>query len=105
MKENTEYMWLVQLDIPEELDDEFNRIYNDEHVPFIAKVPGVLGVQRYVLERPNAGVQRYATVYRVDSPDLPQTPEWKAASAQGDWASKIRPHTSNASLSMFRAIP
>lgn len=105
VKESTEYMWLVQLDIPEELDDEFNRIYNDEHVPFIAKVPGVLGVQRYVLERPNPGVQRYATVYRVDSPDLPQTPEWKAASAQGEWASKIRPHTSNASLSMFRAIP
>ncbi len=105
VKENTEYMWLVQLDIPEELDDEFNRIYNTEHVPFIAKVPGVLGVQRYVLERPNAGVQRYATVYRVDSPDLPQTPEWKAASAQGEWASKIRPHTSNAKLSMFRAIP
>ncbi|GAA5194404.1 hypothetical protein GCM10023346_21760 [Arthrobacter gyeryongensis] len=105
MKETTEYLWLVQLDIPEEFEDEFNRIYNTEHVPFIAKVPGVLGVQRYVLEGSNAGIQRYATLYRVDSPDLPQTEAWKAASAQGDWASKIRPHTANASLSMFRAIP
>lgn len=105
VKESTEYLWLVQLDIPEEFDDEFNRIYNTEHVPFIAKVPGVLGVQRFVLERPNEGVQRYATMYRVNDPELPQSPEWRAASAQGDWAAKIRPHTSNAKLSMFRAIP
>jgi hypothetical protein len=105
MTASTEYLWLVQLDIPEELDGEFNRIYDTEHVPFIAAVPGVLGVQRYVLERPSPGVQRYATLYRVDSPDLPQTPEWMAASARGEWDSVIRPHTANASLSMFRAIP
>lgn len=105
MTESTEYLWLVQLDIPEELEDEFNHIYNTEHVPFISEVKGVLGVQRYVLERPNPGVQRYAALYRVDSPDLPQTPEWRAASARGQWAAKIVPHTSNARLSMFRAIP
>lgn len=105
VKESIEYLWLVQLDIPEEFEVEFNHIYNSEHVPFISRVPGVLGVQRYVLERPSPGVQRYATLYRVDSPDLPQTPEWRAASAQGDWATKIKPHTANASLSMFRAIP
>lgn len=105
MKKSSEYLWLVQLDIPEELEDEFNRIYDTEHVPFLSRVPGVLGVQRYVLESHGEGVQRYAALYRVNSPDLPQTAQWKAASAQGDWATKILPHLTNASLSMFRAIP
>lgn len=105
MTNDTEYLWLVQLDIPEDLEAEFNRIYDSEHVPFISKVPGVLGVQRYVLEKPVDGVQKHATLYRVDSPDLPQTAEWIAASAEGEWSSKIRPHTVNASLSMFRALP
>ncbi|GAA1891162.1 hypothetical protein GCM10009715_40960 [Paeniglutamicibacter psychrophenolicus] len=104
MKEEPEYLWLVQLDIPEEFEDEFNRIYDTQHVPFIAQVPGVLGVQRYVLERSSTGMQRYATLYRVNSPELPQTPEWKAASARGDWAAKIKPHLANSALSMFRAM-
>ncbi|MGW1682542.1 hypothetical protein [Saccharopolyspora sp. NPDC002376] len=87
------------------MEDEFNRIYDSEHVLAISKVPGVLDVQRYVLERPNAGVQKYLTLYRVDSPDLPQSPEWAAASAEGEWNSTIRPFVVNAELSMFRAIP
>jgi hypothetical protein len=98
-------MWLVQLDIPEELEDEFNRIYDTEHVPYISAVPGVLDVQRYVLERPVDNVQKYATVYLVSSPDLPQSAQWRAASDRGEWSQKIRPHTANASLAMFRAIP
>ncbi|SDD17307.1 DUF4286 family protein [Rhodococcus tukisamuensis] len=101
----SEYLWLVQLDIPEEMEDEFNRIYDTEHAPNISKVPGVLGVQRYVLENPVAGVQKYATLYRVNSPDLPQTPEWLAASAEGDWKTVIQPYAVNPTLSMFRAIP
>lgn len=105
MKENSPYMWLVQLDIPDEFEDEFNRIYDTEHVPYISAVPGVLDVQRYVLDKPVNNVQKYATVYLVTSPDLPQTPEWRAASDRGEWSEKIRPHTANASLAMFRAIP
>ncbi|MEU5848496.1 hypothetical protein [Saccharopolyspora shandongensis] len=99
------YLWLVQLDIPEELEAEFNHIYDTEHAPAIAKVPGVIEVQRYVLETPVAGMQKYATTYRVTSPDLPQTPAWTAASAKGQWKTKISPHVVNARLSMFRAMP
>lgn len=100
-----EYIWLVQLDIPAELEDEFNRIYDTQHAPAIAEVPGVVGVQRYVLEEPVDGVQKYTTIYHVSSPDLPHSPEWAAASAAGEWASKIRPHVVNATLALYRAIP
>lgn len=99
------YLWLVQLDIPENLDDEFNRIYDAEHAPAISKVPGVLDVQRYVLHIANEGVQKYLTIYRVLSPDVPQSPEWAAASAEGEWQSKISPFVLNGRLSLFRAIP
>ncbi|GLW99352.1 DUF4286 family protein [Microtetraspora sp. NBRC 16547] len=99
-----EYIWLVQLDIPTELEDEFNRIYDAEHVPAISKVPGVSSVQRYVLEEPTEGVQKYTTIYHVDSPDLPHSAEWAAASAEGEWKSKIRPFVVNAKLALFRAI-
>ena len=45
-----DYIYLVQMDIPTELEDEFNRIYDTEHVPNIVKAPGVHGCTRYRLE-------------------------------------------------------
>src|SRR5215475_8852218 len=54
------YIYLVQMDIPAELEDEFNRIYDTEHVPNIVKAPGVYGCTRYRLESTNApGMARY----------------------------------------------
>ena len=36
-----DYAYLVMMDIPEEMEDEFNRIYDTQHVPNIVKAPGV----------------------------------------------------------------
>ena len=44
------YAYVVQMDIPQHLDTDFNRIYDEEHVPTILKVPGVRSCTRYRLE-------------------------------------------------------
>lgn len=98
------YLWVVQIDIPVELDEEFNRIYDTQHVPSIRAVPGVLEVQRYCLCRPVTGVAQYMTTYRVTSPDLPFTPEWIAASGSGDWPTRIRPHVRNVTRAMYQPL-
>ena len=59
-----DYVYLVQMDIPENMEDEFNRIYDTQHVPNIIKAPGVSGCTRYRLESADIpGVARYAAVY------------------------------------------
>ncbi len=99
------YIYLVQMDIPNELEEEFNRIYDTQHVPNIIKVPGVNACTRYKLETADVeGVARYAAVYEIDSPDIPQTDGWKAESDKGDWASQIRPHTSTRSHLIYQRI-
>ena len=76
-----DYIYMVQMDIPTELEGEFNRIYDTEHVPNIIKAPGVHGCTRYRVESANVeGVARYAALYEIDSPDVPQTEGWKAES-------------------------
>ena len=45
-----DYIYLVQMDIPESMEDEFNRIYDTQHVPNITKAPGVHACTRYKLE-------------------------------------------------------
>ena len=100
-----DYIFTAQMDIPAELEDEFNRIYDEQHVPEILKVPGVHGCARFALEHSSQdGMARFLAIYDIDSPDLPNSPEWRAASDTGDWKSTIRPHTSNRVHCTFKRI-
>jgi hypothetical protein len=100
-----DYIYLVQMDIPAELEEEFNRIYDTQHVPNICKAPGVHACARYKLESTDvAGVARYAAIYEIDSPEVPSSDGWKAESEKGDWPTKIRPHTTNRSHIIFKRI-
>ena len=47
---------------------------------------------------------RYAALYEIDSPDVPESEGWKAESEKGDWPSKIRPHTTNRSHHVFKKV-
>jgi len=99
------YIYYVQIDIPDALDAELNRIYDTEHVPMLSKVPGVRRVSRYRREQSNdTRMQKYLAIYEIDSPDIVESNAWEEASAWGDWASKIRPHTTSRHHSYFREI-
>lgn len=99
-----EYLWVIQLDIPMDIEPEFDHIYDTQHIPNIRALPGVLGVQRYRLSSPVEGVARYMTTYRVTSPELPFTADWIAASGAGDWPTRIRPHVRNVTRAMYQAL-
>ena len=100
-----EYFYMVQMDVPAALEDDFNRIYDTQHIPNILKAPGVQSCTRYRLESSDvAGVATYAAVYEIDSPDVPQSDGWKAESEKGDWPTQIRPHTTNRSHHIFKRI-
>ncbi|MGA8195812.1 MAG: DUF4286 family protein [Acetobacteraceae bacterium] len=99
------YIYLVQMDIPAEHEAAFNRIYDTEHVPEILKVPGVRACARYAVETTNRdGMPRYLAIYELDSADVMKSPAWLAASEKGDWAPKVRPHTTNRSHTVMRRL-
>lgn len=100
------YIYVVQMDIPADKEADLNRIYDTEHVPMLSKVPGVNRVTRYRLEKSNdTRMQKYMAIYELDSPDVIESKAWDEASAWGDWATKIRPHTTSRHHSMFRKVP
>ena len=99
------YMYLVQMDIHAELEDDFNRIYDTQHVPNILTVPGVHSCIRYRVESGDTdGMARYLAIYEIDSPDLPNTDAWKSASDKGDWITQIRPFATNRSRVVYKRI-
>jgi len=100
------YIYLVQMDIPADKEADFNRIYDTEHVPMLAKVPGVRSAVRYRLEQSNdPHMQYYMAIYEIDSPAVIESAAWQEAGARGDWATTIRPHTTERHHSLFRRLP
>ena len=99
------YMYFVQMDIPDTLDAELNRIYDTEHVPMLSKVAGVRRVSRYRLHQSNdTRMQKYLALYEIDGADVPDSKAWQEASAWGGWASIIRPYATSRHHSLFKEI-
>jgi hypothetical protein len=99
------FVYLVQMDIPAEHEADFNRVYDTEHVPEILRVSGVRACARYAVETTNRDdMPRYLALYELDSPDVVNSAAWLAASEKGDWAPKIRPHTTNRSHTVMRRV-
>lgn len=72
------YLYIVAMDVDPDKETRFNKWYNEEHVPALLKVPGVLGAYRYVsLE----GRPKYTAIYELDNPSV-------RASARGRKQSK-----------------
>ena len=100
------YVYIAQMDIPREHEAEFNQIYDEDHIPIILKVPGVRSCTRYALHRGSAEtIPRYMAVYEVDSPEVVESAAWKEAIDKGEWKPKIRPHTFNRIITVFRKLP
>jgi hypothetical protein len=99
------HIYAVQMDIPAEYEAEFNRVYDEDHIPTILKVPGVRGCRRYRLEHSTrAGMPRYLAVYEIDNAGVVESPAWLEGIDLGEWKPKIRPHTINRMHSVFQRI-
>jgi Domain of unknown function (DUF4286) len=99
------HIYAVQMDIPAALESEFNRVYDEDHIPLILKVPGMRSARRYRLENSTrAGMPRYLAIYELDSAAVLESPAWLEAIDLGEWKPKIRPHTTNRIHSTFRQI-
>ena len=96
------YLYLVRMDVDDDKEAHFNEIYDKEHIPEIKKVPGVGNIARY--ETDTDGMPKYAAIYEMDKPDLPSSPDWKAASDTGTWKDTVRPFTKNRSHTVYKLI-
>ncbi len=82
---------IVRTDVSPEMEEEFDRWYNEEHIPLLLKVPGVLWAKR----GKNTGEgQKYIAIYEHETADVQKTEAYRRA-LETEWAKKIRPHLRN----------
>lgn len=67
---------------------DFNRWYNEEHIPALSAVPGCILARRFVTT--NGCPQKYLALYHLESPDVVKTAAW-AKAVDTPWTLKIRP--------------
>jgi len=91
------YHYIVETDIAEASEEEFNAWYDTEHLPGLALVPGTISARRY---RRLSGAPRYIACYELLSPAVMQSDAWLAVRHTA-WSSRIRPLFENTVRQLF----
>ena len=104
---DAKYLFAASMDVKPDKESLFNEVYDDEHLPTVLTVPGVLSAARFKTqeltmmlggERRTIVVEdepRYTALYELESPDVMTTDAWAAATEQGRWPTEVRPYTEN----------
>ncbi|KAF9063006.1 hypothetical protein BDP27DRAFT_1385041 [Rhodocollybia butyracea] len=82
-----QYVWSVGLEVKPEGEAEFNKWYEEEHIPMISKIPGWTRSRRFALANnmvrgslePDIMICKYLAVHDFTRDDYLESPEAKAA--------------------------
>jgi hypothetical protein len=75
------------------VETAFNAWYDNEHVPALARVPGVLSARRF--RNAAGGTPKYVALYHLASSGVVDSAEWKQASGSTPMPENIRPQISD----------
>ena len=78
-----------RMDVPADVEDEFNDWYNSIYVPNYEKVAGCIRGRRY---RAIGGEPKYLVVYEFEHEKVSESPEWAAQRDTSPVTAQIRPH-------------
>ena len=99
---NAQGLFLVRMDVAHDHEVTFNEVYDTEHVPNLAKVPGVQRASRF--KQPSPTEPRYLAAYELDSPEVVASTAFKTAGELGRWPTAVRPHTMNRHLAIYEWV-
>ena len=80
-------LFMVWCDVPADMEEDFNRWYNEEHLNEVLAIPGVLNAARYVAV---SGSPKYLACYELTNPELRDTPEYQEHLIQPtEWSKRV----------------
>jgi hypothetical protein len=92
---------LVMIDIDPEHEEEFNRWYDEEHLPERVQCPGFLSARRFVSVE---GAPKYLAFYELADPAVLDTEAYRRIQPPSEWAKKLSPHFSATVRNVYRDI-
>ncbi|HWP60268.1 MAG TPA: hypothetical protein VNL14_20405 [Candidatus Acidoferrales bacterium] len=113
----SKYIMIASMDVEPEREALFNEVYDQEHVPNLSRVPGVISIARFERQELTMSIggekrvirvdnePKYAAIYELESPEALVSPEWAEAVEKGRWPAQVRPHTRNRRHVLLKLIP
>ena len=78
---------MVWCDVPADMEDDFNRWYNEEHIDELLTRPGVLSAARY---EAISGSPKYLACYELASPEVTDTAEYQEhVNHPTEWSKRV----------------
>jgi len=99
-REDTPWLYIVHTDLPDHIVDEYNEWYDQEHLPRLVTVPGVIRARRYTAV---SGGPQYLTAYELTDKDAFESPAGLKA-RKTPWTEKMRSLFQNTRRSMCKLI-
>jgi len=113
---HTRYLFSAAMDVDAAKEALFNEVYDQEHVPLIKTVPGVIAAARFkkreltmILggERKTIvfeGEPAYQALYELESPEVLTSEAWSKVVDAGRWPGDVRPFTRNRRHVLYERI-
>ena len=80
-------LFLVWSDVPGDLEEDFNKWYNEEHIAELLAIPGVLSAARYEAV---SGSPRYLAAYELSEPEVRDTREYQEHLVEPtEWSQRV----------------
>jgi hypothetical protein len=110
------WIYTAAMDVDPDKEALFNEVYDEEHIPLIRKVPGVISATRVKLDTLRItmggetrtvdpqGAPRYAAIFELESPEVLTSPAFARAVDQGRWPAQVRPYTRNRHHTLYKVI-
>jgi hypothetical protein len=115
MSEQAEFVLVASMDVDPEREQLFNEVYDTEHIPSLARVPGVLSIARFErvelsmsiageLRQIPSTQPRYHAVYGLSGPEVLVGEGWAQGVERGRWPKEVRPFTRNRQHLLLRRL-
>ena len=102
MSTQGKYLYMVMMDVDSANEDEFNKLYSEEHVPFLLDVPSVISAARF--KTSSNGFPKYMAVYELESPGVTESEAWRKAAGSGEFPGIAGAHASNRQRAKYERI-
>jgi hypothetical protein len=94
---------LVMMEVLPEHEADFNRWYNEEHLPERLSLPGFAGARRFVAVE---GQPKYLALYDLDSVEAVRTPSYRQAYGNPTpWTSRTQSRLTANVRNVYRELP
>jgi hypothetical protein len=80
---------LVMIEVDPAHEEEFNRWYNEEHLPERKACPGFLSARRFVAVE---GEPKYLALYDLESPEVLTSEAYQKIYPPSAWTKKVSQH-------------